>query len=65
MSNTACKCGVLAAVRTSNTAGNPNRAFFTCSSKKCNYFAWCDTHGLRADKSGEAFHVQIKLGHNT
>ena len=39
-----CNCGLPAAQRTSNTAKNPGRQFYCCSSgrgKGCDFFEWC------------------------
>ncbi|KAM7276165.1 hypothetical protein ACFE04_018031 [Oxalis oulophora] len=37
-----CRCGVEADMMTSKTKGNPGRRFYTCSTRRCRYFAWHD-----------------------
>eukprot|EP00613_Pedinella_sp_CCMP2098_P052475 CAMPEP_0171888846 /NCGR_PEP_ID=MMETSP0992-20121227/43250_1 /TAXON_ID=483369 /ORGANISM="non described non described, Strain CCMP2098" /LENGTH=663 /DNA_ID=CAMNT_0012515795 /DNA_START=179 /DNA_END=2171 /DNA_ORIENTATION=+ len=61
-----CDCDKFAVVRTSKTAKNYDRAFFTCGQfPKCRFFEWRDTHGLRADSLSEAFHVDVTIDHNS
>jgi DNA topoisomerase-3 len=37
-----CECGQPAAQRTSRTAANTGRRFFTCETKTCKFFEWAD-----------------------
>ena len=45
-------CHEPCALRTSRTEKNPGRQFFTCQSKGCGFFQWCDAADKQALESG-------------
>lgn len=40
--NRVCKCGTTADIKVSNTRQNPRRLFYTCRTRACDFFFWCN-----------------------
>lgn len=40
-----CDCGIAAERKVASTAANQGREFWTCASRSCKYFKWCDGRG--------------------
>lgn len=40
--NRNCKCGTVADIKISNTRQNPRRLFYTCRTRNCDFFQWCN-----------------------
>uniref|UniRef100_A0A5B7BEX0 GRF-type domain-containing protein n=1 Tax=Davidia involucrata TaxID=16924 RepID=A0A5B7BEX0_DAVIN len=63
--NKSCNCGRKAGVKITQSDGknNKGRLYYTCETKSCSFFEWCDPSTAAVEHSSSMTH-RLTFGHN-